>query len=78
MDSFNLVDAGLCSWVPDCSSTLAEIVRGSCSLLPLCLLGIIIDCVIENRRRKLTRGESCIQAAFGDNSMASVLHNFVH
>ena len=35
----------------------------------------MIDCVVENDVGVLTCGESCIQAAFGDNSMASVVHN---
>ena len=35
----------------------------------------MIHCIVEKRRGTLTRGESCIQAAFGDNSMASVVYN---
>ena len=35
----------------------------------------MIGCVVEKRRGTLTRGESCIQAAFRDNSMASIVHN---
>ena len=35
----------------------------------------MIDGIVEKRLGTLTRGESCIQAEFRDNCMASVVHN---